>query len=83
MPITVMYDASGTILSVSNAPEGGIGVVKFGPGERRFELDHATVEFDYPQQMAQADEEVFAVLDEIIQTHVVDVKADPPRVVKT
>jgi hypothetical protein len=32
--------------------------------------------------MPEADEEAFAILDEIVKTHVVDVKADPPRVVK-
>ena len=56
--------------------------MELGPGERKFDLDHATVEFDYQEPMPQAEEEVFAVLDEIIQAHVVDVTADPPRVVK-
>jgi hypothetical protein len=78
-----MYDADGKILGVSYGPSP-LTWVKTTPTEHKLELDHQIIEFNYPGLTHDLDDErIWALLDEIAETHAVDVKADPPRIIQS
>jgi hypothetical protein len=81
MQLAAMYNTEGKIVGLSYGP-GTSAWVKAKQGERKLQLEHDIVEFDYPELSPDlGHERILELLDEILATQSVDVKASPPRVV--